>query len=144
MPLAVTASRSLELPVDAPLFADPESRVVVLTNSDGEAPAVPGRVVIERQAGESSTWRSGCAMLRERYGVRALLFEGGPTLLAAMIERAAGGRAVPLTALRVLVGRRGRASILGGPLGDPVGLELLRRCTTRATVPALSTEPGPV
>ena len=38
VPLAVTASRSLELPVDAPLFQDPDSRIVVLTNRDREPP----------------------------------------------------------------------------------------------------------
>ena len=41
-PLAVTASRSLELPLDAPLFTDPESRIVVLAG-DGEPPEAPAR-----------------------------------------------------------------------------------------------------
>jgi len=123
VPLAVTASRSLELPVDAPLFADPDQPVVVLTNSERPAPAAPG-LVVERQAGETLDLSLGMATLRERYGVRALLMEGGPTLLAAMIE----ARLVDelfLSLAPVLAGDAGEPSILGGSVGDPVSLKLL-------------------
>ena len=123
VPLAVTASRSLELPVDAPLFADPDQPVVVLTNSGRPAPAAPG-LVVERQAGETLDLSLGMATLRERYGVRALLMEGGPTLLAAMIE----ARLVDelfLSLAPVLAGDTGEPSILGGSVGDPVSLKLL-------------------
>ena len=41
---------------------------------------------MERLPGEGSTWRSGMSALRERHGVRAMLLEGGPTVLAAMLE----------------------------------------------------------
>jgi riboflavin-specific deaminase-like protein len=123
VPLAVTASRSLELPVQAPLFADPESRVVVLTNSTREAPSAPG-VVVERQTGEVLDLSLGLATLRERYGVRALLMEGGPTLLAAMIE---GGLVdeLFLSLAPVLAGATGEPSILEGPVGEPLGMGLL-------------------
>jgi len=123
VPLAVTASRSLELPVESPLFADPDSPVVVLTNSDREAPTAPG-VVIERQANDTLDLSLGMALLRERYGVRALLLEGGPTLLAAMIE----ARQVDelfLSLAPVVAGATGEPSILEGPLGEPVDMRLL-------------------
>ena len=103
-----TASRSLELPVDAPLFADPESPIVVLTNSDRRgAPRSPASSSSARQA-RRSTCRSAMATLRERHGVRALLLEGGPTLLAAMIE----ARLVDelFLSLAPRAGGRGRAS----------------------------------
>jgi riboflavin-specific deaminase-like protein len=84
-PLGVTASRSLELPVDAPLFADPGSRIVVVTNSDREPPACAAELIVERVPGEELDLVAGAQRLRERHGVRAMLLEGGPTLLAAML-----------------------------------------------------------
>jgi riboflavin biosynthesis pyrimidine reductase len=85
-PLCVTASRSMELPVDTPLFQDPGSHVVVLTNSDREPPPCACRLTVERLPGEELDLCAGMARLRERHGVRAMLHEGGPTLLAAMLE----------------------------------------------------------
>ena len=85
VPLAVTASRTLDLPVDAPLFADPESRIVVLTNSDREPPPCRAHLVVERIPGPELDLVAGAERLRERHGVRAMLHEGGPTLLAAML-----------------------------------------------------------
>jgi riboflavin-specific deaminase-like protein len=89
VPLAVTATRSLELPVTAPLFQDPESRIVVLTSSEDEAPEVPAEVIVERvpgTEGRTIDFLAGLERLRERYGVRTLLHEGGPTLLGAILE----------------------------------------------------------
>ncbi len=85
VPLAVTATRSMELPVQAPLFLDPDARIVVLTNSAREAPPCPARIVVERVEGEPLDLAEGMRRLRERHGVRSVLLEGGPTLLAAMI-----------------------------------------------------------
>ena len=85
VPLAVTASRSLELPVDAPLFQDPEARVLVLTNSDREPPPCPAQLIVERIPGPELDLVEGVERLRRTHGVRALLHEGGPTLLAAML-----------------------------------------------------------
>ncbi len=85
VPLAVTASRSLELPVDAPLFRDPESRIVVLTNSDREPPQCEAQLIVERIPGADLDLAAGAARLRSVHGVRAMLHEGGPTLLAAML-----------------------------------------------------------
>ncbi len=85
VPLAVTACRTMELPVDAPLFQDPESRIVVLTNSDREAPPSPAQVIIERIPGPELDLAAGVARLRANHGVRAMLHEGGPTLLAVAL-----------------------------------------------------------
>jgi riboflavin-specific deaminase-like protein len=88
LPLAVTASRSLELP-EAPLFEDAESRIVVLAGSGGEEPATGAEVIVERVPGPDERtidFVAGLERLRERHGVRTLLLEGGPTLLAAMLE----------------------------------------------------------
>ena len=85
VPIAVTASRSLELPVDAPLFQDPESRIVVLTNSDREAPPCEAQLIVERIPGPELDFVEGTARLHSSHGVRAMLHEGGPTLLGALL-----------------------------------------------------------
>jgi riboflavin biosynthesis pyrimidine reductase len=88
VPLCVTASRSMELPVDAPIFQDPESHVVVLTNSDREPPPCRCRLTVERLPGDDLDLVAAMAVLRSRHDVRAMLLEGGPTLLAAMLDAA--------------------------------------------------------
>jgi riboflavin-specific deaminase-like protein len=84
-PVAVTASRSLQLPVEAPLFRDPASHVIVLTNSVREPPPCECRLTVERLPGEDLDLELGMSALRKRHDVRALLLEGGPTVLAAML-----------------------------------------------------------
>jgi riboflavin biosynthesis pyrimidine reductase len=124
VPLAVTASRSLELPVATPLFQDPDSRIVVLTNSDREAPPAAADVTVERIPGAELDLVAGLGLLRTKYGVRSVLLEGGPTLLGAV----ATGRALDelfLTLAPAIVGSGGEIALLeGGPTSEATGLEL--------------------
>jgi riboflavin biosynthesis pyrimidine reductase len=125
VPLAVTATRTMELPVQAPLFADPESRIVVLTNSDREPPPCAARLEIERLKGDPLDLLASMERLRVRYGVRSLLLEGGPTLLGAMT--AAGVvHELFLTRAAKLVGSGGEHTILEGtPPEEPIDVELV-------------------
>jgi riboflavin-specific deaminase-like protein len=123
-PLAVTASRSMELPVQAPLFQDPGSRIVVLTNSDRDAPEVPAEVMVERIPGEDLDLVAGLTLLRQRHGVRSLLVEGGPTLLASFVAAGALNELF-LTLAPKLVGGAGEIGILEGAAPSvPLELEL--------------------
>jgi riboflavin biosynthesis pyrimidine reductase len=85
-PLCVTASRSMELPVETPLFEDPEAHVIVLTNSDREPSPCECHLTVERLPGEELDLVAAAELLRERHGIRAMLLEGGPTLLASMLN----------------------------------------------------------
>ena len=124
VPLAVTASRSMELPVDAPLFQDPGSRIVVLTNSDRDPPDVPATVTVERIPGADLDLVAGLARLAERHGVRTLLVEGGPTLLASLVAAGALDELF-LTIAPTLVGGEGEIGILEGTApAAPLDLEL--------------------
>jgi riboflavin biosynthesis pyrimidine reductase len=125
VPLAVTATRSMELPAQAPLFSDPASRIVVLTNSDREPPECAAQLSIERLPGEPLDLLAGMERLRTRYGVRSMLLEGGPTLLAAMT--AAGlVHELFLTRAPKLVGSGDEPTILEGPpVDEPLELELV-------------------
>jgi riboflavin-specific deaminase-like protein len=127
-PLAVTASRSLELPVEVPLFADPQSRIVVLTGAGGTPPEAGAPLSIERVPGPDERTLdlvAGLERLRRGHGVRTLLLEGGPTLLAAMLEAGLVDELF-LAIAPLLVGGGPEPSILEGPqLAEPVALRLL-------------------
>ena len=114
----------MELPVDAPLFHDPGSRIVVLTNSDREPPPVPANLTVERIPGENLDLVAGLARLAERHGVRSLLVEGGPTLLAAVVAAGALDELF-LTLAPKLVGGKDEIRILeGAGLETPLDLRL--------------------
>jgi riboflavin biosynthesis pyrimidine reductase len=123
-PACVTASRSMELPVDTPLFGDPESHVIVLTNSDREPPPCPCRLTVERFPGPELDMTAAMMRLRERHGIRAILHEGGPTLLAAMLEPGLVDELF-LTMSPLLVGGDEPSLLEGSALTRPLRLELL-------------------
>lgn len=84
-PLAVIVSGRLHLPEDVGLLQDPDSRVVVLTQSDGELTGV--RAQVDYLRAEPGPWdpRPHFEALRTQYGVRSILCEGGPTLNASLM-----------------------------------------------------------
>ena len=113
----------MELPVDTPLFEDPESHVIVLTNSDREPPPCRCRLTVERLPGEDLDLVAAAALLRERHGIRAMLLEGGPTLLASMLN---AGLVDELFLDLPAAGRRRRALAAGGSaLDQPLKLALV-------------------
>jgi riboflavin biosynthesis pyrimidine reductase len=125
VPLAVTASRSMELPVQAPLFEDPDSRIVVLTTSERPAPACKATLIVERIETEPLDFVAAMNRLRSAHGVRSVLLEGGPTLLAAMTAAGVVDELF-LTTSPKLAGSADQPSILEGPpLAGPVDLGLV-------------------
>jgi riboflavin-specific deaminase-like protein len=75
--LAVVVSGRLDLPADLPLLNDPEQRVVIATGADAELLDPGAHVDYERSGADLPLLMS---RLRENYGVRSVLCEGGPTL----------------------------------------------------------------
>jgi riboflavin-specific deaminase-like protein len=85
-PLACLVTRAGVLPTTIPLFADPDSRVVVFTGRPldlAETAAHTDTVVLDR--GEL-TLTTVLRRLRTAYDVRALLCEGGPTVFSALLQ----------------------------------------------------------
>jgi riboflavin biosynthesis pyrimidine reductase len=90
-PLAVTATRSGRLALDIPLFHCAEAEIVVFSGASVALGEVAATVHLETLAdhhgpGEPSPLREALRALRERYGVRLLLCEGGPRLFAALLR----------------------------------------------------------
>ncbi len=117
-PLACIVSGRLSLPADVPLLADATSRVAIVTASAASLPECAAHVDYVRAGrGGSLDLPAALAELRERFGVRTLLCEGGPHLnshlLAAGIvdelfltlaPKLVGGDSTSGEALRILAG----------------------------------------
>lgn len=77
--LLVLVSGRLDLPWDAPLFAEEQGRVLVFTSSEVEPPETAAEVEVVRHE-ERVDLVEALRHLRDERGVRALLSEGGPHL----------------------------------------------------------------
>ncbi|HEY8489009.1 MAG TPA: dihydrofolate reductase family protein [Thermaerobacter sp.] len=88
-PLPVVITGSCDLPLDARFFREAPRRPLVLTRRAAPADKVEAvqQVADVAFAGEEKVeMRAALALLRERYGIRRLLSEGGPTVNFAMLE----------------------------------------------------------
>ena len=125
VPIAVTATRSMELPAQTPLFRDPNSRIVVLTNSKREPPPCEAQLIVERLEGEPLDLLAGMQRLRSGHGVRSVLLEGGPTILSAMTAAGLVDELFLTISPQLAGGSDVPTIVTGDPLGDPPRLELV-------------------
>jgi riboflavin-specific deaminase-like protein len=85
-PLLVIVSGRLDLPWDAPVFADRGARVLLFTTSDAEPPETVAEVRVVRREGGHVDLAEALSHLRTERGVRALLCEGGPRIHAQLLD----------------------------------------------------------
>ncbi|MGI9183484.1 MAG: dihydrofolate reductase family protein [Solirubrobacteraceae bacterium] len=85
-PLACTLTRTGSLPLDIPLFAEPEAEVVVFSGQDVDLTGVRARVEVVRLEPEELRFATALAHLRTERGVRTLLCEGGPRVFATLLR----------------------------------------------------------
>ena len=129
-PLACIVSGRLALPLDMPLFGEPDARVVIVTSSAASLPDTAAQVEYIRALHDGALdLPTAMRELRTRFGVQTLLCEGGPhlntqLLLAGVVDelflslapKLAGGEDGTGEALRILA---------GAAFAAPVELELL-------------------
>jgi riboflavin-specific deaminase-like protein len=121
-PLAVIVSARLDLPPDLPILHAVGQRVVIATGSDATLPEAGAQVEYERVGDDLPLLM---ARLREKYGVRSVLCEGGPTfnsflLAAGLVDE------LLLTLNPKLVGGAAALTIVAGrELVEPVELDLV-------------------
>jgi riboflavin-specific deaminase-like protein len=84
-PLGVTVTRSGRLPFDIPLFQDPDSAVVLFAAQGLEFPPTAAQVDVTLLPEERLSLSEVLRRLRDGHGVRSVLCEGGPTVLAALL-----------------------------------------------------------
>jgi riboflavin-specific deaminase-like protein len=85
-PLACIISRSGDVPLGIPLFAEPEANVVIFTTTELDTSACAAHVDVIVLRPHEQTTRGALTRLRSDFGVRSLLCEGGPTLFAALLR----------------------------------------------------------
>jgi riboflavin biosynthesis pyrimidine reductase len=120
-PLMVLVSGRLDLPWDAPLFAEPGEEVVVFTASEADPPETVATVEVVRHEGAVNL-REALQHLRRERGIRALLSEGGPHLHAQM--QADGLVDDLFLTIAPKLSGGGAPRIIEGPLPGVAGLEL--------------------
>jgi riboflavin biosynthesis pyrimidine reductase len=84
-PVVATVSRRLDLSTDIPLLAEPTARVQVYTEAQGEVPSQGAWVAAHRFEPGGLTMPAILEHLRAERGARAILCEGGPTLLRELV-----------------------------------------------------------
>ena len=124
-PLAVVVSRSLNVPVDIPLFGDPESTIVVYTSADGDLPDCPADVRLVRLDPAGMTMTAALRDLRAEHGVRSLLCEGGPTVFGALVHERVADELFLTLAPKLAGGTDPLTIVQGPPMPEPAGLELV-------------------
>jgi riboflavin-specific deaminase-like protein len=120
-PVAVLFSRTLDLPWDAPLFGVPEQKVIVACREDApDPPATGATVTLVRLADPSLAGL--LRALRNSFGVRSVLCEGGPTLNGVLLGEGLLDELF-LTLGPMLAGDSAALGLLEGPLlPEPAGL----------------------
>lgn len=96
LPISVIMTASGQLNLDEPTFHMPDLRVIIATTSHGYERLAQQRLpsstivhIIDVEDGNAEQHtvspRGTLAMLAREYGVRSVLYEGGPTLLASFL-----------------------------------------------------------
>jgi riboflavin biosynthesis pyrimidine reductase len=119
-PLVTTLTRGGDLPLDAPLFADADIRVVVFSGAPIDLSGVAAQVELVDAAEPVAMLRS----LRHEYGVRSLLLEGGPHVNTAFFAEELVDELF-LTISPTLIGNADPFPIIAGALSAPQKLHLL-------------------
>jgi 5-amino-6-(5-phosphoribosylamino)uracil reductase len=85
-PLACVVTRTGDVPTEAPLFSEPEMRIVVFGPPGLELGGCEAQVeVVQLDPGEL-TLTAAMRRLRGGFGIRSLLCEGGPTLFSGLLS----------------------------------------------------------
>jgi riboflavin-specific deaminase-like protein len=121
-PLAVIVSGRLDLPWDAPLFANGGGRVLIFTTAETDPPATETPVAVVRHQGPAVDLVEAFRYLRQERGIRGLLCEGGPGLHSELQSLAMVDELFVTLAATLAGGSEPR--MIEGELPQPVEWEL--------------------
>jgi riboflavin-specific deaminase-like protein len=122
-PAAILVTRSGDLPLEAPLFADPAQPIfvygpeVLADPPDAAAPVTVTRL-------PQVTFAAVLADLRARHGIRSVLCEGGPSLFAGLLHEGMIDELFLTLAPKLAGGGAATTIASGPPLPELAGLTL--------------------
>lgn len=124
-PLACVITRSGRLPLDIPLFAEPEAEIVVFSPVDTSLDRVAGRVHLEHYDADAEKPLTGIMRtLRKRHGVHSLLCEGGPSLFGSLLAERLVDELFLTVAPKLAGGSGGPTVATGTPLAELATLQI--------------------
>ena len=121
-PLATTLTRSGDVPLDIPLFAEPEAKVVLFSGREIDVSGAAAQVEVVVLGPPHLA--SALAHLRAHHQVRVLLCEGGPAMLAALVRERLLDELFLTLAPQLTGGGSGPALTIGPELPELRGMEL--------------------
>ena len=121
-PLATTLTRSGDVPLDIPLFAEPEAKVVLFSGREIDVSGAAAQVEVVVLGPPHLA--SALAHLRAHHQVRVLLCEGGPAMLAALVRERLLDELFLTLAPQLTGGGSGPALTTGPELPELRGMEL--------------------
>lgn len=124
-PVACVVTRSLQIPVDIPLFQEPEQRTLVFTSSEDELDGAGPGVSVQRLRAEQLTMTGVLRVLREAHGARSLLCEGGPTVFGALLGEELVDELFLSLAPKIAGGGEAPSIVEGMPLAELQELDLV-------------------
>jgi riboflavin biosynthesis pyrimidine reductase len=116
-PLACLISRTGDIPTEIPLFAEPDSRIVIFTPRKLDVAKAAAEVHVVRLDPGELTLTTMLRRLRADYDVRVLLCEGGPTVFGALLHERLVDELF-LTVAPKLAGGGSDPAITSGPVLD--------------------------
>jgi riboflavin-specific deaminase-like protein len=85
-PLACVVTRTGDVPTNAPLFSEPEARIVVFSPVDVDLSGCPAQLELVLVDPGELTLTTVLRRLRFQHGIASLLCEGGPTVFGALLR----------------------------------------------------------
>ena len=121
-PLAVIVSGRLDLPADLPLLNEHEQQVLIATASDEVVPGLGEQVEYARTGDDLPLLM---ARLREQYGIRSVLCEGGPTLNSYLLAAGLVDELFLTLNPKLAGGEQALTIVAGRELVEPAQLSLM-------------------
>jgi riboflavin biosynthesis pyrimidine reductase len=124
-PLACIITHTGMVPTDIPLFDEPEARVAIFTSAAISPPDCAATVELVRLDCAELTCATVLRRLRDDFGVRALLCEGGPSTFGVLLHEGLVDELFLTLAAKLTGGGQGPAITTGPELPMPQDLSVI-------------------
>lgn len=123
-PLACIVSRTGEVPLEAPMFSEPQSRIVTFTPNSPDVSSAAAEVTTVQVDPGQLTLTNVARRLRSGFDVRVLLFEGGPSMFGTLLHERLVDELFLTLSPKLAGGGRDPAITSGPALAELAQLEL--------------------
>jgi riboflavin-specific deaminase-like protein len=123
-PLTCVVTRSGSVPLDIPLFAEPEAQILIFSGAELDTSGVQANVTVVTVPPQELSFAAVLTRLRTEHDVLALLCEGGPYVFGALLTESLIDQLF-LTFSPQIVGGGNAPTIASGPgLPEPAQMAL--------------------